>query len=159
MDKNTNIKNAIVDIAKSLEAVFKKYTKSTREKAWKKITSKDGEKEIKKILNDPTRPTNTFQKLATQKDESIKFSNWLSLREDSNKIKNYMFYSNLKNIKEKVEKLLQMDPNKIDQMLEDGHDWASDHIATSKDDVEEVYNWIFGEIEKKTEGFNPFSNL
>ena len=143
---NTNLQNAIVDIAKSLETVFKKYTKNTRTKAWEKITSKNGEKEIKKILNDPGRQPNTFQKLATQK-ESRDFSKWLSLREDSNELKNYMFFSNLKNIKEKVDKLLQMDPKKIDQMLEDGHDWASDHISTSKDDVEEVYSWISGEAQ------------
>ena len=46
----TNLKNAIVDVAKSLETVFKKYSKNTREKAWSKVTSKDGEKEIKKIM-------------------------------------------------------------------------------------------------------------
>jgi hypothetical protein len=78
MKKNdTNVKDAIVDIAKSLETVFKKYSKNTREKAWDKLTSKDGEKEIKKILVDPSRPINTFQKLATQKDESINFKDWL----------------------------------------------------------------------------------
>lgn len=85
MEKNSNIKDAVVDIAKSLENVFKKYTKNTREKAWKKITSKDGEKEVKKIIVDPTRPINTFQKLATQKDECFmpkKFSDWLELREE-----------------------------------------------------------------------------
>lgn len=60
-------------------------------------------------------------------------------------LKNYMFFSNLKSIKEKVEKLLSMDASQIDSMLEDGHDWASDHVATSKDDIEEVYNWITGE--------------
>jgi hypothetical protein len=82
---NSNIKDAVVDIAKSLEGVFKKYTKNTREKAWKKITSKDGEKEIKKIIIDPTRPINTFQKLATQKDECFvpkKFSDWVEIREE-----------------------------------------------------------------------------
>ena len=43
MKKNdTNVKDAIVDIAKSLEIVFKKYSKNTREKAWDKLTSKDG---------------------------------------------------------------------------------------------------------------------
>jgi len=144
---DTNIKNAIVDIAKSLETVFKKYSKNTREKAWDKIKSKDGEKEIKKILVDPSRPINTFQKLATQKNES--FKNWLELKkqyfEDSNEIKHYMFFSKLKVIKDRVEKLLQMDPHELDAMIENGHDWASDHIATSKDDVEEVYNWIMGE--------------
>ncbi len=63
-------------------------------------------------------------------------------------LKHYMFFSNLKVIKEKVEELLNMDLNKIDQMIEDGHDWAADHIATSKDDVEEVYNWIKSNVEK-----------
>jgi hypothetical protein len=86
MEKNkTNTKDAIVDIAKSLENVFKKYSKNTREKAWSKITSKDGEKEIKKIIVDPTRSINTFQKLATQKDECFvpkKFSEWMQLREE-----------------------------------------------------------------------------
>jgi len=71
---NSNLKNAIVDIAKSLESVFKKYTRQTREKAWDKITSKDGEKEVKKILNDPSRQINTFQKLATQNES---FKTWL----------------------------------------------------------------------------------
>jgi hypothetical protein len=148
---NTSVKDAIVEIAKSLENVFKKYTKNTRTKAWEKITSKDGEKEIKKILNDPSRQTNTFQKLATQKNESCKFSKWLELREDSEEseeVKNYMFFSNLKAIKEKVDKLLQIDPKKLDKMIEDGHDWASDHISSSRDDIEEVYNWISGEVEQ-----------
>jgi hypothetical protein len=85
-EKNdTNLKNAITDIAKNLENVFKKYSKNTRSKAWQKITSKEGEKQVKKILNDPNIPINTFQKLATQKEESrstgIEFKEWLELME------------------------------------------------------------------------------
>ena len=64
----TNLKDAIVDIAKSLESVFKKHSRQTRIKAWEKITSKDGEMEVKKILNDPKRPINTFQKLASKEE-------------------------------------------------------------------------------------------
>jgi superfamily II helicase len=60
--------------------------------------------------------------------------------------KNYMFFSNLKTIKERVDKLLSLDQKTLDNLLEKGHDWASDHIATSKDDVEEVYNWIMSEM-------------
>lgn len=75
----TNLKDAIVDIAKSLESVFKKYSRQTRSKAWNKITSKEGEKEVSKIINDPSRPINTFQKLAT-KNES--FKNWLEDKEN-----------------------------------------------------------------------------
>jgi len=62
----TNLRNAIVDLAKGLENVFKKYSRQTRNKAWKRITSKEGQKEVDKILNDPDRPINTFQKLATE---------------------------------------------------------------------------------------------
>jgi hypothetical protein len=58
-----------------------------------------------------------------------------------------MFFSNLKMIKEKAEAILSMDPIEVDSMLEDGHDWASDHISTSRDDVEEVYNWLAGEMQ------------
>lgn len=60
--------------------------------------------------------------------------------------KHYMFFSNLKAIKKMVEEMLSMDPSEVDQMLDDGHDWASDHISTSRDDVEEVHNWLSGSV-------------
>lgn len=64
----------------------------------------------------------------------------------ADKPKHYMFFSNLKAIKGMVEEMLAMDAGQVDQMLDDGHDWASDHISTSRDDIEEVYNWISGEM-------------
>lgn len=67
-DKKTNLKDAIMDLARGIEIVFRKYTKSTREKAWDKITSKDGEREIKKILLDPNRQVSMFAKLANQRE-------------------------------------------------------------------------------------------
>jgi GTPase involved in cell partitioning and DNA repair len=60
----------------------------------------------------------------------------------NNKADNYMFFQNLKTIKDEVEELMKMDKDKIEALLSDGHDWASDHIATSKDDVEEVHNFF-----------------
>ena len=60
--------------------------------------------------------------------------------------KHYMFFSNLKVIKEKVDKMLAMDAGKIDAELANGHDWASDHITSSRDDVEEVYNWLTSRV-------------
>jgi len=59
---------------------------------------------------------------------------------------NYMFFQNLKTIKRVVDKMLEMDPEIIDMILSDGHDWANDHIATSKDDVEEVFNFLKGKM-------------
>ena len=41
---------------------------------------------------------------------------------------------------------MEMDKDTVDEILSNGHDWASDHIATSKDDVEEVYNFLKNKI-------------
>jgi copper homeostasis protein CutC len=54
----------------------------------------------------------------------------------------YMFFENLEIIKNGVEELMKMDKDKIEVLLSNGHDWANDHIATSKDDVEEVHNFF-----------------
>ena len=62
-----------------------------------------------------------------------------SLKEDVN---NYMFFENLKIIKAAVDEMLEMDETMVDQILSNGHDWAEDHIATSKDDVDEVYHFL-----------------
>ena len=59
---------------------------------------------------------------------------------------NYMFFGDLMTIKRCVDQLLQMDPMEVDQILKNGHDWAEDHIATSKDDIEEVYNFLMNEM-------------
>lgn len=69
-DKKTNLKDAIMDLAKGIESAFKKYTKSTRERAWEKITSRAGEREIKKILVDPNRQLSIFAKLANQRESA-----------------------------------------------------------------------------------------
>ena len=54
----------------------------------------------------------------------------------------YMFFQNLKTIKQIVDEMLELDEKMVDGILASGHDWAEDHIATSKDDVEEVHNFL-----------------
>ena len=54
----------------------------------------------------------------------------------------YMFFQNLKSIKMMVDEMLELDEKMVDNVLADGHDWADDHIATSKDDIEEVHNFL-----------------
>jgi hypothetical protein len=63
---------------------------------------------------------------------------------------NYMFFQNLQTIKSAVDSMLQMDPSEVDKMLSQGHGWAVDHIATSKDDVEEVAGFL---TNSTTKGF------
>lgn len=57
----------------------------------------------------------------------------------------YMFFQNIASIKHHIEEILKMNPEEIDNLLKNGHDWASDHIATSKDDIQEVAEWIRNE--------------
>ncbi len=56
---------------------------------------------------------------------------------------NYMFFGNLQTIKRLVDEMLEMDESKLDEILSK-HNWALDHITTSKDDVEEVFNFLAG---------------
>jgi hypothetical protein len=59
-----------------------------------------------------------------------------------NEMEEYMFFGNLKTIKSRIDELLSMDPTKVELVLKDGHAWAIDHIATSKDDIEEVADFL-----------------
>ena len=64
---------------------------------------------------------------------------------------NYMFFGNLKIIKKYVDAMLEMDADKVQEILNDGHDWATDHIATSKDDVQEVGDFLMNEMHHDAE--------
>ena len=59
---------------------------------------------------------------------------------------NYMFFGDLKIIKRSVDAMLQMNPQQVDEIITNGHDWAADHIATSKDDIEEVAGFLMNEV-------------
>lgn len=67
-----------------------------------------------------------------------------SIYEDTDGSNNYMFWQNLKTMKGAIDELLSMDESKVDAILSNGHGWALDHIATSADDIEEVYHFIEG---------------
>jgi hypothetical protein len=58
-----------------------------------------------------------------------------------------MFFENLKTLKSTIAALMQIDPSLIDKELSQGHDWAADHIASAKDDVEEVANFFINKAD------------
>jgi hypothetical protein len=73
--------------------------------------------------------------------------NLMGMNEDHDESENYMFFANVSNIKRMCEEILEMELSKVDSLLSQGHGWATDHIATSKDDVEEVYGFLKSSIE------------
>jgi hypothetical protein len=76
-------------------------------------------------------------------------NNFKSPITESASTKNYMFFQNLETMKEAIDNMLKMDKELVDKILENGHDWANDHISTSKDDIEEVYNFLKTKINSK----------
>jgi hypothetical protein len=62
----------------------------------------------------------------------------------------YMVLSNLVQIKNDIEKILSYKhQTDFPKLVTGEHAWAGDHITTSKDDIEEVANFIDGYFEQK----------
>jgi hypothetical protein len=68
----------------------------------------------------------------------------------SMEIEHYMFFGNLKTIKRLIDIMLEMDEAQVNQVLHNGHDWAADHIASAKDDIEEVADFLMNELNGDT---------
>jgi len=73
------------------------------------------------------------------------------LDEQMKKTSNYMFFSNLEQIKRQCEMMLEMDPNKIDELIQNGHDWADDHISEAKTNIDQVFDFFKNEMSRESE--------
>ena len=60
----------------------------------------------------------------------------------------YMFFSNLEQIKRHCDILLDMDEEEVSSILENGHDWAQDHIAEAKNNMDQVFDFLMNETER-----------
>jgi hypothetical protein len=81
----------------------------------------------------------------TEKDLSHLVKRVLSEQQES---ENYMFFSNLKQIARQCKMLLEMDEEMVDQILQDGHDWADDHVSEAKTNMDQVFDFIMNEKNK-----------
>ena len=67
------------------------------------------------------------------------------LKEQSDR---YMFFSNLEQMKRQCEILLGEDREMIESILDNGHDWAQDHIAEAKNNLDQVFDFLMNETKK-----------
>ncbi|NBO22828.1 hypothetical protein EBU94_05750 [bacterium] len=65
---------------------------------------------------------------------------------ESHHLKSYMFFENLKTIRREVIEMLNFDERDVDSILLDGHNWAEDHISSSKELVEQVCDFICNQV-------------
>ena len=64
---------------------------------------------------------------------------------------NYMFFSNLKQMKRQIEMIMEMDPNMIDDIIQNGHDWADDHISEAKTNIDQVFDFLKNEMDRESQ--------
>ena len=57
----------------------------------------------------------------------------------------YMFFSNLEQIGRQSELLLDLDQDMVESVLENGHDWAQDHISEAKNNMDQVFDFLMNE--------------
>lgn len=57
----------------------------------------------------------------------------------------YMFFSNLEQMRRQCDLLLDLDHEMVESILENGHDWAQDHISEAKNNMDQVFDFLMNE--------------
>ena len=60
----------------------------------------------------------------------------------------YMFFSNLEQMRRQCDLLLDLDRDMVEEILSNGHDWAQDHIAEAKNNLDQVFDFLMNESKK-----------
>lgn len=68
MRDSSDARNALEDIFKSLQGIFKHYNRSARKNAWQATISTQGKNEVDKLINSPTRQLVGIRKLLSFKE-------------------------------------------------------------------------------------------
>jgi hypothetical protein len=70
------------------------------------------------------------------------------LKEEEGRSNRYMFFSNLQQMRRQCDLLLDLDESMVEEILENGHDWAQDHIAEAKNNMDQVFDFLMNESKK-----------
>jgi hypothetical protein len=60
----------------------------------------------------------------------------------------YMFFSNLKQMRRQCDLLLDLNQDEVESILDNGHDWAQDHISEAKNNMDQVFDFLMNETKK-----------
>ena len=70
------------------------------------------------------------------------------IKETHQESQRYMFFSNLQQMRRQCDMLLEMDESMIEDILDNGHDWAQDHIAEAKNNMDQVFDFLMNETKR-----------
>jgi hypothetical protein len=80
----------------------------------------------------------------------------------------YMFFGNLETIHRMCTSMMELDRAKVNSMLNDGHNWAEDHMSVAKENISHVHNFLINkgvsenmetEMESHNENYMFFANI
>ena len=67
--------------------------------------------------------------------------------EEESKGENYMFFSNLKQMRRQLDIMInEFDSNMVNDTLNNGHDWADDHITEAKVNIDQVFDFFMNKL-------------
>jgi len=123
-----------------------------------RLNENDVERLVKKIINEDKGKTlkkacwKGYEAIGMKTKNGKEVPNCVPIKEDymedymEEGSSRYMFFSNLQQMKRQCEYLLDFDESQIEKILENGHDWAQDHIAEAKNNMDQVFDFIMNEI-------------
>jgi len=71
----------------------------------------------------------------------------------------YMFFSNLEQMRRQCDLLLDLDQNMIDEILENGHDWAQDHVSEAKNNMDQVFDFLMNQTNSEHHEDNMYDDM
>ncbi len=79
-------------------------------------------------------------------------SQYRKLLKEQSKGENYMFFSNLKQMRRQLDIMLnEFNPNMVNDILNNGHDWADDHITEAKVNIDQVFDFFMNKVKDEDE--------
>jgi hypothetical protein len=72
----------------------------------------------------------------------------LSQIKEQSRTENYMFFGNLKQLQRQCELLLELDPMIVEEILQNGHDWADDHVTVAKENIDQVFDFLMNQTKE-----------
>jgi len=112
----------------------------------KKDQDGDGDKDFADVMVSRMVASGKSKKDAVKATKNKKYNKESLGEGGEGRTENYMFFSNLKQMKRQIEILMEMDPMVIESLLQNGHDWADDHVTEAKTNMDQVFDFIMNEI-------------
>lgn len=113
----------------------------------KKDQDGDGDNDFADVMVSRMMASGKNKKDAVKATKNKKYNKESLGEGGEGRTENYMFFSNLKQIKRQIEILMEMDPMMIESLLQNGHDWADDHVTEAKTNMDQVFDFIMNETE------------